>query len=256
VLRNNVFRNARRYGLLIQGTYGLIENNTFENLSTGGIKIRNAAGWGEGFAAKHITIHNNVFRNCGYDTTYLEDSKSAAITVYLSKLVANCSPSQTSQCNVVPTDWIGIENITITNNDISYNKKGIDMQNVNTGLIQCNTINPNSSFSGTNLGGIVLKNNANVIQANDNCNLSINEFKKMCWDVSVGKNSINLGNTCEMAQGTWTIYDVSGRLIKSNQFETNTSNSGKIDISSLNSGVYLFHITSNQGSISKKILKK
>jgi hypothetical protein len=256
VLRNNVFRNARRYGLLIQGTYGLIENNTFENLSTGGIKIRNAAGWGEGFAAKHITIHNNVFRNCGYDTTYLEDSKSAAITVYLSKLVANCSPSQTSQCNVVPTDWIGIENITITNNDISYNKKGIDMQNVNTGLIQCNTINPNSSFSGTNLGGIVLKNNANVIQANDNCNLSINEFKKMCWDVSVGNNSINLGNTCEMAQGTWTIYDVSGRLIKSNQFETNTSNSGKIDISSLNSGVYLFHITSNQGSISKKILKK
>ena len=256
VLRDNIFRNARRYGLLIQGTYGIVENNTFENLSTGGIKIRNAAGWGEGFAAKHITINNNVFKNCGYDTTYLEDIKSAAITVYLAKLAANCSPSQTGNCNVVTTSWQGIENITITNNDISYNKKGIDLRNVNTALIQCNIINPNGSFTGSDLGKITLANNSNVTQANDNCNLSVNEFKKLCWDFIVDENSIDISNTCEISQGRCTIYDISGKFIKSKQFETNTNNSSKIDISSLNNGVYLFNITSNQGSISKKILKR
>jgi hypothetical protein len=255
ILRDNIFRNARRYGLLIQGNYGLVENNLFENLSTGGIKVRNASGWGEGFAAKHIKIDGNTFRNCGFDTTYIEDSESAAISVYLTKLASNCSQNR-NICDVVTTNWIGIENITITNNDISYNKKGIHMQNVNTGLIQCNTINPNNSFSGTNLGDILLNNNANVLQANDNCNLSIDEFKKTCWDFIVAENSINFNNNCEAASGKWSIYDVSGRLIQSNQFETNTNTSSKIDVSSLNTGVYLFNITSNQGSISKKILKR
>lgn len=255
VLRNNVFRNARRYGLLIQGTYGIVENNTFENLSTGGIKIRNAAGWGEGFAAKHIKINNNVFKNCGFDTTYLEDSKSAAITVYLAKLVANCSANQTI-CNVEAIDWQGIENVTITNNDISYNKKGIHMQNVNTGLIQCNTVNPNTSFSGTDLGRIVLTNNSNVTQANDNCNLSVNAFKKLCWNFIVDENSIDFSNTCEISQGRWTIYDLSGKLIKSKLFEANKRKSNKIDISNLNTGIYLFNIISSQGTLTKKILKK
>jgi hypothetical protein len=256
ILRDNIFRNARRYGLLIQGTYGLVENNTFENLSTGGIKIQNAAGWGEGFAAKHIKIHNNIFRNCGYDTSYLEDPKSAAITVYLAKLAANCSANQTN-CDSEATSWQGIENITITNNDISYNKKGIAMRNVNTGLIQCNTINPNNSFNGSDLGGITLSNNSNVTQANDaDCNLSINEFKKQCWHFIVDKNRINFNNTCEISLGKWSIYDVSGRLVKSNQFENNSYEFSKIDISSLNTGIYLFNIISNQGTITKKILKK
>lgn len=256
IIRGNTFRNARRYGLLIQGNYGLIENNIFENLSTGGIKIRNAAGWGEGFAAKHIVIKNNTFKNCGFDKVYLDDPKSAAITIYLSKLVESCSPSTTSRCNVEPANWRAIRNITITNNTISYNKKGIDIQNVNTGLIQCNTITPNNSFSGTDLGDIVLNNNSNVTEANDNCSLSINEFKKQCWDFIIDDTNINFYNTCETSQGKYLIYDISGRLIQSNQFETDTTKHSKIDISSLKTGIYLFNIISNQGAISKKILKK
>ncbi|WP_299668224.1 T9SS type A sorting domain-containing protein [uncultured Polaribacter sp.] len=256
VLRDNVFRNARRYGLLIQGTYGIVENNTFENLSTGGIKIRNAAGWGEGFAAKHITINNNVFRNCGYDTTYLEDVKSAAITVYLSKLVESCSPSTTSRCDVVPTNWQGIENITITNNDISYNKKGIDMRNVNTALIQCNTINPNSSFIGSDLGKITRVNNSNVTQANDNCNLSINEFKKQCWDFRIKTNQIDFNNNCNASEGNWFLYDLAGRLISSDKFESTQNDFNEININHLKTGIYLLTITSNEGTITKKIFKR
>jgi hypothetical protein len=258
ILRDNIFRNARRYGLLIQGTYGLVENNTFENLSTGGIKITNAAGWGEGFSAKNITINNNIFKNCGYDTAYLEDPKSAAISVYLGKLVANCSASETSRCDVVPTDWIGIENIKITNNNISYNKKAIDIQNVITGLIKCNTITPNNSFSGTNLGDVFLVNNENFVAQNEICSLS--DTSTALWYVSANGNdetgSGSIGNAfATLSKAITTAADgdkiiIVGTINQNSQIAFNKEITFEGQSNAVIDGNTnrLFNITSNNGN--------
>ena len=86
IFRNNVIRNSRRYGLLLQNKYALIENNTFQNLSSSGIRIENGVDWGEGFRASDIVIENNTFENCGFDATYINEAQSAAITVDFMKL--------------------------------------------------------------------------------------------------------------------------------------------------------------------------
>lgn len=161
VIRNNSFKNARRYGLLLQSTYGVVENNLFENLSTGGITISNGVDWGEGFAVNQIKIDGNTFNNCGYDKSYLEDYQAAAITIKLNKLGTPCNAS-TNFCGEQPSTWQGHRNITIANNVISYNKKALHIENVDTALISSNTISPNPTFSGSDLGDVILNNNANI----------------------------------------------------------------------------------------------
>ena len=171
VIRNNTFKNARRYGLLLQSTYGIVENNQFENLSTGGIVIKNAVDWAEGFVVNQIKIDGNTIKNCGYDKTYLDEAESAAISTRVYKLGTPCLEG-IDFCGELPSNWQGHTNITITNNTISYNKKGLQIENVDTGLIKCNTITPNNSFSGVNLGDVFLNNNSNLVVQNENCSLS------------------------------------------------------------------------------------
>lgn len=71
VIKNNVFRNSRRYGMLIQAKNGIIEGNILENLSTGAITLQNSASWPEGFVPRNIVIENNKIRNAGFDPVIL-----------------------------------------------------------------------------------------------------------------------------------------------------------------------------------------
>jgi len=130
VFRNNIVRNSRRYGLLLQNTHSIIENNLFENLSGSGIKIENGVDWGEGFRANQIEISNNTFINCGFDADYINDTKSASISVNFSKLGSPCNENYT-WCGTEITDWQAHENIRILNNSFEYNKKGVLLENIN-----------------------------------------------------------------------------------------------------------------------------
>ncbi|MGB5982111.1 MAG: LamG-like jellyroll fold domain-containing protein [Nonlabens sp.] len=130
IFRNNIVRNSRRYGILIQSKYALIENNLFENLSQSGVRIENGVDWGEGFRAEEIEIRNNTFKNCGFDTEFISDPGAASITVDLMKLGTPCSENMT-WCGTESTNWQGHENIRIIDNTIIYNKKGLHLKNIN-----------------------------------------------------------------------------------------------------------------------------
>ena len=130
IFRNNIVRNSRRYGILIQSKYALIENNLFQNLSGSGIRIENGVDWGEGFRADNIEIKNNRFENCGYDTDYISSSNSASIAVDFAKLGTPCSLS-TTWCGTTTTSWIAHSNIRILDNTILYNKRGVYLKNIN-----------------------------------------------------------------------------------------------------------------------------
>ena len=78
VIKNNIFRNSRRYGMLIQAKNGVIEGNVLENLSTGGIILQNSASWPEGFVPRNIIIEKNTIRNAGFDRSYWVEGKEIA----------------------------------------------------------------------------------------------------------------------------------------------------------------------------------
>ncbi|WP_242094513.1 right-handed parallel beta-helix repeat-containing protein [Aestuariivivens sediminicola] len=129
IFRNNIVRNSRRYGILIQSKYALIENNLFQNLSSSGIRIENGVDWGEGFRADNIEIKNNRFENCGYDTSFISGNNAAAIAVDFAKLGTPCSLSSI-WCGTETTDWRAHSNIRIMDNTILYNKRGLYLKNI------------------------------------------------------------------------------------------------------------------------------
>ena len=110
VIKNNVFRNSRRYGMLIQAKNGIIEGNILENLSTGAITLQNSASWPEGFVPRNIVIENNKIRNAGFDRSYWAEGKDIAPILI-----------RTTTVNKKQAEWKGIRNIRIKDNEIISN---------------------------------------------------------------------------------------------------------------------------------------
>lgn len=126
VFINDTIRNGRRYGMLIQNGFGVIQNCVFENLSNSAIRMENGVDWSEGLVAKNILISNNRFINNGFEEEFGNDPLGATITGMVSKLgTGNCNP----WCGTVLTDWNGLKNIWIQNNYFEYNKASVNIHN-------------------------------------------------------------------------------------------------------------------------------
>jgi hypothetical protein len=143
VFRNNIIKNGRRFGILFQSSYAQVKDCTFENLSSSGIKIENHVDWGEGYIANNIEIINNSFVNCGFDSTYIGDPNSAAISALVSKLKSPCAGDV--WCDTEPSLWQGFENVIIKDNYILYNKSAINVQNLNGAIITNNKYKHNKN---------------------------------------------------------------------------------------------------------------
>lgn len=85
VFRNNIFRNIRRFGILIDSRDGLIENNRFEATSSNGVIVHNDPDWPEGFATGSVIIRGNTFDTCNVERIYRSDT-SASISIHTSRL--------------------------------------------------------------------------------------------------------------------------------------------------------------------------
>ncbi|NME71810.1 right-handed parallel beta-helix repeat-containing protein [Flammeovirga aprica] len=146
IFRNNTFRNARRYGMLLQSNYGIIENNIFENLSQCAISMNNGVDWGEGFVAHDILIKNNLFKNTGYDKTFLTDYNAATIRMSVTKL--KNPQAKGKWCGVATAEWQGLNTIAIEGNNFIYNKRAISIECAQNIFLGNNTFtrNPNDLF--------------------------------------------------------------------------------------------------------------
>lgn len=160
VIRNNTFRNARRYGILVQNSYGIIERNMFENLSQSGITLKNGVDWGEGFVANNIVINQNIFNNCGYDFAFLNQDNAASIKLTVNKL--KDLETKTKWNGVEKADWQGIENITITNNTFSYNKRALAIECSTNTVVKGNTFIRNSKDHSDDHEIMLESNNSNL----------------------------------------------------------------------------------------------
>jgi hypothetical protein len=162
VIRGNTFKNARRYGLLLQNSYGLIERNLFENLSQSGITIYNGVDWGEGFIASNIVINQNIFNNCGYDFAYQSQQENpAAIRIIVNKL--KNLEAEGKWNGTTRSEWQGVNNIAITNNTFSYNIRALHIQCTTNTLIKGNRFIRNSNDLAKEHEIMTEDNNSNLV---------------------------------------------------------------------------------------------
>jgi hypothetical protein len=81
VIRNNVFRNHRRHGMMLKAPHGLVEKNTMEGLGGLGIVAGNDPEWPEGVIPYDLTIRNNSIKDVGRSRWYGQDLRGAAIQI-------------------------------------------------------------------------------------------------------------------------------------------------------------------------------
>ena len=86
-IRNNQFRDSRRWGAFLKGVSGALENNTFERLSHAAVTIHSEPDiWGEGYASSDLNITRNVMIDCGFDGIYEEDLADAEKEAFAASL--------------------------------------------------------------------------------------------------------------------------------------------------------------------------
>ena len=81
VIRNNVFRNHRRHGMMLKAPHGLVEKNTMEGLGGLGIVAGNDPEWPEGVIPYDLIIRNNSIKDVGRSRWYGKDPRGAAIQI-------------------------------------------------------------------------------------------------------------------------------------------------------------------------------
>ena len=81
VIRDNVFRFSRRYGVLCQAHDGVIENNRFDSTSDSAIAVTDEPYFSCGPTPRNVVIRGNTFKTC-----FLADPKGKTGAVVLVEL--------------------------------------------------------------------------------------------------------------------------------------------------------------------------
>ena len=85
--------------------------------------------------------------------------------------------------------------------------------------------------------------------------LSVEDFLNSNFSVSPNpaKDLITITNSDNISVNSISITDLNGRTVKQNTYSNETN--VQVNISDLSSGVYMMNITSDKGSVTKKIIK-
>ncbi|VGO13000.1 hypothetical protein PDESU_01554 [Pontiella desulfatans] len=124
IVRNNTFDKQRRHPMLARGYDGLIEGNTFRNLSYSAIEIHNSGV--EGPFSQDITIRNNDFSNIHGNIIELETKTSIEPMPLMKNIVleGNTFVSKVES----PIHIRNVENVTLLNNTFK-NEAGEPLKN-------------------------------------------------------------------------------------------------------------------------------
>ncbi|MFN4199208.1 MAG: LamG-like jellyroll fold domain-containing protein [Flavobacterium sp.] len=237
VFKNNIVRNSRRYGLLLQNKFALIEGNLFQNTSGSAIRIENGVDWGEGFRASNIVINNNVIDNCGFDRTYINEGNSAAIAVDFMRLGTPCTTSS-NWCGTQTSTWQAHSNISITNNRIIYNRRGLYLKNINGLTVHnnfiCHSGQDITLSTGQNPIQQTILNCSNTSIINLNTTLPTSNVQFLLNETQPGEPIINSGSE----SGIGLQVNNNGGIITQGHWDTtvghtvyiNTQNNGSLNL--------------------------
>jgi hypothetical protein len=106
VVRGNIFRNSRRFGIYVKAGPGLIEGNVFEGLSASALAVRNEPGWPEGFLAKDVVFRRNTVRDCGFAGAFLWAGPSWSVLSISAEKMKGQSPQRLQESIVIESNQI------------------------------------------------------------------------------------------------------------------------------------------------------
>ena len=114
MVRRNVMKQVRRFGVIIRAENGAVEENEFIQTSDAAVTLHNEPYfWRNGLHSRNILIQNNTMRDCNFIGN---NRVQGAINVVLRKLAPEKKPGVR---NDVATEWRGHRDITIRGNTIS-----------------------------------------------------------------------------------------------------------------------------------------
>ena len=110
-IRNNTFRNSRRFGCLFRSHGGVIEGNTFAGLSEAAIHGENeCSSFAEGFDCRDIRILDNTIEDCGYSAPFYSQGHGA-IEFSIKAYGATCTQTVSRNIEIAGNriyDWDGM----------------------------------------------------------------------------------------------------------------------------------------------------
>ncbi len=151
VVKNNTFKNSRRYGLYWKASNGIIEGNYFEGISNCAISLHNDADAPNGPFCSDVTIINNTFKDNGLEKNYMNYHGSGVISVKARSLQHGESNATDCYKNIVIKD----------NNFINWCERAILVKNTIGGIVKGNKIG-DIMPRGTNKEDIEVTNSINV----------------------------------------------------------------------------------------------
>lgn len=137
MVRRNVFKEIRRYGVILRGVAGAIEENKFINTSDSAITMQNEPHfWRNGLGSDRVLIQRNMIDGCNFTQT---SADRGAIHVVLRML-----GEKNGTWSSVSAPWRGHRDIIVRANRITgWQQQAIHFESVEGGEIVGNTISEN-----------------------------------------------------------------------------------------------------------------
>lgn len=102
IFTNNIVRDIRGRGILVQTRGALIENNRFEYCTGQGIHIDTAyPTWNESVGTRDVVIRNNTFLNCGFGNTTYSDAIGIVVETECKKPFVGVHRNLTIENNLI-----------------------------------------------------------------------------------------------------------------------------------------------------------
>jgi hypothetical protein len=139
VIKNNTFRNVRRYSVIARSTDGLIVDNTIAGSSNSAITLHNEArAWGNGLHSERVLIAHNRITDSTFDGSA---AAGAAIAVNLRSLQTDQPLTFDAAAGAAPPPSRLHRDIRIENNTITHwHHRAILLRGATDSVIQNNTI--------------------------------------------------------------------------------------------------------------------
>jgi hypothetical protein len=252
-IRNNTFRDHRRFSVLCRCRDGIIENNTGDNTGGGLVIINEIKSFDEGPFPGNITIKDNSFTNVRRWPLRVHAATWASTP---DKLVSDLRIVNNTFGSCTDGEYVaGIHNarnIELINNKFTDSgNDGIQIANCENITFDCeNTLN-NTTITSIN-DGISISNMPDSEIIFD-CSLTPVE------ELSMKENQLfTLTKECDLLKISTNvknfkvcIYDINGRKIIQNTF---INNENTFNISTIAPGIYIVHMSGNGHKQVNKII--
>lgn len=159
---NNVVRDVRGRGILVQTRGALIENNSFEYCTGQGIHVDTAYPWMESIGTNNVVIRRNKFINCGYGYTGYCDAQAVTVETEADKPFVGIHRDLTIENNLVightkPAFYLScIDGVKMKNNRIISNTPAVWIEYGANIEISGNNFGSSKVETGLNCSGIAI----------------------------------------------------------------------------------------------------